>query len=195
MVVAGYTENTPHLFSTMSLVSQLESLLFVSTRPLSIKKIATLLKQSEDDVLNAVTVLQQMCSSERGICLTQNDGQVQLTTNPENATLVADFLKEELSGELRGAALETLSVIVYRSPISRAEIEHIRGVNCGQSLRNLLLRGLIDERKSEHTGEKVYVPAMKFLNHLGVQSVLELENYNKLHSVDIALGVDNSENS
>lgn len=174
----------------MSLTSQLESLLFVATRPLSLKKIAGILSSTEDDVTSSIEELSGLYNAERGMRIVVNDGQVQMTTSSENAALVSEFLKEELSGELKGAALETLSVIVYRAPISKAEIEHIRGVNCTQSLRNLSLRGLIEERKGEHTGERAYVPTIQFLNHLGIQNTKDLPNYEKLHSVDISGSLD-----
>ena len=123
----------------------------------------------------------------RGVQVTVQDDVVQMVSHPDCTDLVAGYLKEEVGGELRGAALETLAVIVYRGPIARHEIEHIRGVNCTQSLRNLLLRGLIDERPSEHKNDKAYVASMQLVNHLGVQSISLLPNYEQLHTIDVTV--------
>jgi chromosome segregation and condensation protein ScpB len=114
----------------------------------------------------------------RGIRLTLFEGQAQFVTSPQHTEVVKDFLKEDISGELTRAALETLAVIAYRGPVTKIEIEHVRGVNCSQSLRNLLIRGLIDS--TEAAGEKKYILTFDFINHIGIQNIKDLPDYDAL---------------
>ena len=88
------------------------------------------------------------------------------------------FVKDELSKDLSGASLETLAVVVYKGPVTRKEIEYIRGVNVSFSLRNLLLRGLI-EKVSSKLDPRIflYTPSILALKYLGVASVAELPGY------------------
>jgi len=106
----------------------------------------------------------------------------QLASHPDNAKLVQLFLKSDITGELTEPALETLTIIAYRGPMTKPEIEQIRGVNCSLILRNLLIRGLIE--KIEH--KKVELPRYQvthdFIRFLGIGSAAELPDYEKLHT-------------
>ena len=105
-----------------------------------------------------------------------------MATNPDNAEVIEQFVHDEAAGELTKAQLETLTVIAYRGPITRPELEQIRGVNCALIIRNLLLRGLIVEK--EDTSQLTTVHALSFeaLRHLGITSPAELVDYVALHT-------------
>lgn len=160
---------------------QLEALLFVSSRPLSVKRLATLLSVSAADVQALIAELSEKWNQEdSGIRLIENNGNVQLMSAPEHAELVAGFLKDETRGELTRPALETLSIIAYRQPVTKPELEQIRGVNCSLILRNLLVRGLILEKEDSTKMAPVYAVSMDFVRLLGLESVQQLPNFAQL---------------
>ncbi len=164
------------------LKSIIESLLFISGDPVEISKIAKVTAAPKPEVENALMILQvEYSSSERGLAIIRKDEKVQIATNPANASFVSQFVKSETQDNLSRAALEALSIISYRSPISRAEIESIRGVNCSFTLRSLLMRGLIEriENPRDNRGY-LYEVSFEFLKKLGVESVEKLPDFEKL---------------
>lgn len=171
----------------MSLTRKIESLLFVASRPISLRKISELLGVSIDETKSAVESLKQSFNTEdRGIQIATHAASVQMVTNPMTAKVVADFLKEERSGELTRPSLETLTIIAYRGPIAKAEIDLVRGVNCTLILRNLMVRGLVTSREDKDAMTTVYEITFDFLRHLGVRDVTELPDYQQL-SQDVRL--------
>lgn len=88
--------------------------------------------------------------------------------------------KDEMAGELTKAQLETLTVVAYRSPVTRPELEQIRGVNCAVILRNLLVRGLIEEKEHATHPIPVYTLSLEAMRHLGMTSTTELPQYAEL---------------
>lgn len=166
----------------MSLLSKIESILFVASKPLSISTLAKSLEKNEVEVEEAVETLRMKYNHEEsGIHLLLDGKNIQFTTNPENGELIRGFLKQEIAGELTKAQLETLTVIGYRGPVSRSEIEQIRGMNCSVILRNLMMRGLIEEQ-SHDTLVPLYTLSFEALSHLGIHSVEELPEYETLHA-------------
>ncbi len=164
------------------LASKIETLLFIAQRPLSLKKIAQLTGESEENVGAALDHLSGIYTKDdRGIILIRHNDQAELATNPAFSDLVKEYTKEEVSGELTRAGLETLTIIAYRGPLTKAQIEQIRGVNCTIVLRNLAMRGYIDTT-SENDGEKIYTTSFDFMRHLGIQSLADLPDYEALHS-------------
>lgn len=166
-----------------NLKSKLESLLFVSGKPIGYKKLAGILKiektQEVADLLNELNAEYQ--SNQRGFRIVFKSDSVQLASAPENAESVQKLVTSELQDELSKAALETLAIIAYRGPISRSEIEMIRGVNCIYILRSLLIRGLITKKSSqEDLRLSVYEASMDLLKHLGLSSVKDMPNYEQL---------------
>ncbi|MBI4426664.1 MAG: SMC-Scp complex subunit ScpB [Candidatus Kerfeldbacteria bacterium] len=165
----------------MKLPGKIESLLFVASKPLTIRKIAELVGADEADVRQAIESLRQLYNIEdRGIQLAQHANSVQLVTNPLSAKIVADFLKDERSGELTRPSLETLTIIAYRGPLPKSEIDLIRGVNCALILRNLMVRGLITAREDRQRMTTLYELSFDFLRHLGIREVRELPDYGRL---------------
>ncbi|EKE19721.1 MAG: segregation and condensation protein B [uncultured bacterium] len=167
------------------IISVIESILFVSGEPikkLKLLKILAIEKEALEDVLNALTEKYQNSSS--GLALITKGEEVQLVSNPENAQFVESLVKNELQDSLSNAAMEVISIIAYRGPISKAEIEAIRGVNCSYTLRNLLLRGLIERNDNPRDSRGyVYVISFDFLKKLGIDDVKKLPEYGIL-SVD-----------
>jgi len=165
----------------MSLKSQIESLLFVAIKPLAIKELATLTNAKTKEIEDALASLEDdYKTGERGLSLIKNNNQYQLTTAPDNAALVQEFLKDETNGELSQPSLEALTIIAYRGPIGKLELEKIRGVNCSLIIRNLLLRGLIEEKYNKAREENFYTVTHDFVRFLGLNSVSDLPEYKKL---------------
>ncbi|MFA5126397.1 MAG: SMC-Scp complex subunit ScpB [Patescibacteria group bacterium] len=164
-------------------ISCLESLLLVTAKPLSFRELANFLKVSENEIKDLVISLENKYNqADSGIHLAVNNKKVQFITNPSNAQILRDYFKDELSGELTNASLETLTIIAYRQPIAKEELEQIRGVNCSLILRNLLIRGLVEVQEEKADLSPKYAVTMDFIKHLGINSVTELPDYEKLNS-------------
>jgi segregation and condensation protein B len=164
----------------VSLASKLESILFAAGKPLRFKHLAEVCGVTIGDVEAVLGELQQRYSQpDGGLNIIIHQGEVALTTNPDNTDLVRQFLKKEELGELTRPQLEALSVIAYRGPITKAELEQIRGVNCSLILRNLQIRGLV-ETVSEEAVIPRYQVTIDFLRFLGVKSAQDLPNYESL---------------
>jgi len=159
-----------------------ESLLFISHKPLSIKELAKLTESSADQVVSVVTELvHHYRERSGGIELLQIGDSYQFATSSDMREVVERLVKHEMTGELTRPSLETLTVIAYRGPISRAELELIRGVNCSIILRNLLMRGLIEATEDKERVTTVYTITFNFLKHLGLQRIEDLPDFEKLN--------------
>lgn len=162
------------------LKSQIQSILFVSAKPVSIKDLAEVLGVDEETVKSAVAEIVAE-NQNSGIVLLAHNNKLQLSSNPENSQVVKKFLSLELRERLTDAALETLAVIAYRQPISKAEIENIRGVNSQYILRQLLIRGLIEKVESASDRRvQLYRTTLEFMQHLGVKDMKELPEFEEL---------------
>ncbi len=167
------------LMDTQKIVSIIDSLLFVSGDPLKISRLSGFLNVPEARVEEALDELDALYKGEgRGLALLRKDGEALLATNPDHAATVARFLESEREGTLSRAALETLSIIAYRGPIGRAGIEAIRGVNSSITLRNLLMRGLVERHGNPDDARGfLYSASFAFLETLGLRSGSELPEY------------------
>lgn len=159
----------------LALDARVEALLFVAEEPPTIAQLARALEVPAEAIEEALNALQERLK-ERGLRLQRHRDRVQLVTAPEAAEDVRRFLGLSGGTRLSMAALETLAIIAYRQPITRAEIEAIRGVNCDGVLRTLLARGLIEEvGRAEGPGRPIlYGTTMLFLQHFGLRSVADL---------------------
>lgn len=170
----------------MTLKSQIESLLFISVKPMGVKDIAGFIKAKPEAIEAALKELEQAyLSEERGLSLVKQNNRYQLTTAADNAELVKKFLQDETSGELSQPSLEALTIIAYRGPISKLELDRIRGVNCSLIIRNLLLRGLIEEKISKNDNEYYYTVTHDFIRWLGLGSVNSLPEYETLNKLSL----------
>lgn len=164
-------------------LSLLESLLFTVGKPLSYKELAVFLEIGESELEKIIATLREKYDKlDSGLRLTITNRKVQMTTDPDNGAALNDYFKAEISGELTRASLETLTIIAYRQPISREELEQIRGVNCSLIIRNLLIRGLIETQEQPGDLAVKYNVTIDFLRHLGISSVDELPDFAKLNS-------------
>ncbi|MCX6779131.1 MAG: SMC-Scp complex subunit ScpB [Candidatus Magasanikbacteria bacterium] len=170
----------------MNLASKIESLLFIAAKPLSFKKLAELMNCEIEEIKEAVEQVKSKYNLEDfGIKVLQEGNEVQMSTHPENSNIIKDYLKDEMTGELTRPSLEALTIIAYRGPITKLELEQIRGVNCSLILRNLLLRGLIKEEMDEARAQNVFSVTFDFLRFLGITETKKLPDYEKLHSHDL----------
>jgi segregation and condensation protein B len=165
------------LIILMNLESRVEAILFFRNEPVTLAELLKLLNESRENLQLAISNLQKEYE-DRGIVIVTDGENYSFGTHPDNSELIENIQKEELSRELGRAGLETLAVILYRGPISRREIDQIRGVNSGFILRTLLIRGLI-ERTESIAGERSfsYKPTLKLLQYLGVSKKEDLPEY------------------
>lgn len=161
----------------MELQALIESLLFVADQPVTAGQLAKALAAEKMAVEEALSALDEVCLREgRGLRLQRKGDRVQLVTLPEAAPYVERFLGLGLSGPLSQAALEALSIVAYRQPVTRAQVEAIRGVNSEGVLRTLVGRGLIEGvGRLEQVGRPIlYGTTFEFLQQFGLRSVDEL---------------------
>jgi segregation and condensation protein B len=164
------------------LASQLESILFVASKSLSFVRLAKALNAPSEELGAALQILEEKYNREgSGVKLLKNNDEYQLVSSPENREVAEQFLKAEISGELTRPQLETLTVISYCGPITKPELEQIRGVNCSLIIRNLMMRGLVKELDDLTVLVPTYQVTIDYLRHLGLNSVNELPNYAELH--------------
>lgn len=167
----------------MELLGTLEALLFVVSKPMSMKQLAKELQVIDGKIVEAVETLQAKYNGpDSGIHLLVSDEQVQMATNPDAQEVTSRFVKKEVTGELTRAQLETLTVVAYMGPITRPELEQIRGVNCSVILRNLSIRDLIVEVKGANALMPSFQLSMNALAHLGIQDPNQLPSYLDLHN-------------
>ncbi len=173
--------------SLVKLKAQLESLLLAAGKAVAYDKLAQVLKVTTTEIITAIDELQKDYSARAaGLRLTITSREVALVTNPDYAPEVMELTQQEEMGELTRPQLEALSVVAYRGPISKAELEQIRGVNCSLILRNLQIRGLVQEVSGSGSGDLTrYEVTMDFLKHLGLASCHDLPNYQELSSHEI----------
>jgi segregation and condensation protein B len=152
-----------------------EAILFVSPEPITAAQISTLLNITPREVKNALDELESHYQG-RGIRLQYHKNKIQITSAPEAAHVLESMLELETTSTLSQAALETLSIIAYQQPITRPQIDSIRGVNSDGVLRTLLNKGLIDDvGRAEGPGRPIlYSTTTEFLKHFGLSSYDEL---------------------
>jgi segregation and condensation protein B len=153
----------------------LESLLFVADEAVPVDRLATILEIDLPEVEGALVELQQEYQA-RGLRIQQKRQRVQIVTAPEASPYIQRFLGLELTGRLSPAALETLAIVAYRQPVTRAQIEDIRGVNSDSVLRTLVNRGLIEEvGRLEQAGRPIiYGTTFEFLQQFGLSRLDDL---------------------
>lgn len=167
-------DNT-HSDNDLSLTARLESLLFVAPTEVTIAQLATALEVSTSKVEACLAELESQYAT-RGLRLQRHRGMVQITTAPGLASLIERFLGLESDGRLSRASLETLAIVAYEQPVTRPEIEAIRGVNSDGVLKNLLSKGLIQELgRVERPGRPIlYGTTPFFLQHFGFSRLEDL---------------------
>jgi segregation and condensation protein B len=162
------------------LISKLEAILFVSNKPLTAKELAKFVSVPENDITTALNSMLEQRKND-GLVLLEASGTYQLATHPAHAEIIKNFLNADLRETLTEATVEVLAIIAYRQPISKSEIEAIRGVNSQYSLRALLMRGLIEKVPNPHDARGfLYQVTTEFMQHLGLTSINDLPEFDKL---------------
>ncbi len=174
-------EPPPHLPPTepLSLESLMESLLFVAEGPVPVARLAEALEVSQRETETALDQLTQTYK-HRGLSVQRLRDKVQLTTTPAAADKVQRFLGLAATTPLSRAALETLAIIAYQQPVTRPQIEAIRGVNSDGVIKNLLSKGIIEEvGRTDGPGRPVlYATTPEFLQYFGLTSLADLPSLN-----------------
>lgn len=169
------------------MIGALEAVLFVSGEPLSFARIEKTLDVTATELSELISALREKLAHDdaTGLQVIVHNKSVSLATKSLHAGLIEQLTKAALQETLSRAALEVLAIIAYRAPIARVEIEAIRGVNCSFTLRNLLLRDLI-ERIGNPTDSRgyLYQPTFKFLQSLGLSSIGDLPDFEALRNDD-----------
>jgi segregation and condensation protein B len=163
----------------MSLDQRLEAILFAGAKPYSIKRIAEITDKASKDVEAGLKALEERLS-ETGLMMQRSGNEVQIVTKPEFAEDVKNVVREEAMGELTRASLEALTILAYRGPLTRPELEQIRGVHSSIIIRNLMLRGLVEEKEDRRLGQSTYAVTFDFIRHLGLKSLEDLPKYEEL---------------
>lgn len=164
----------------MDLSAQLEAILFWKGEPVAIKRLAEILQKTPEDVATAARALQDSLKN-RGLTIVRKEDELMMGTSPEISAVIESLTKEELVRDLGKAGLETLSIILYRGPASRSDIDYIRGVNSQFIVRNLLVRGLIEKVTNPKDSRSfLYKPSFELLSYLGLNRLEDLPEYQKV---------------
>lgn len=161
-----------------------ESILFMHGTPVTwarLEKICEITRHELQDIVESLRTSYEERSA--GLRILVVEDRIQMVTHPDCAEVIEKFKRRDLTGELSNAALEVLAIVAYRGPLSKPDVEAVRGVNCAFTLRNLLLRGLVervDHPRDQRT--KLYRTTIDLVRSLGYQTIEELPYYNELVS-------------
>jgi segregation and condensation protein B len=165
------------------LLNHIEALIFCSPSPSKVADLKACLSEMfnadvpEEDIINAIQKLEEKYQSDDfSFQLNKGGGGYQFLTKPAYQTSIGIMLKQQSKKRLSTSAMETLSIIAYKQPISKTEVENIRGVNCDYAIQKLLDKGLIEIRgKAETIGRPMlYGTSAKFMEYFGINDINEL---------------------
>jgi len=170
--------------SQNNLLSQIEAIMLVANRAVSLKELSTSLGEKLNIIQSGLQELSDRYEvNDYGFRLIKSGTNYQLVSAGKYADLLKKFLKLDNVSELSQASLEALTVIAYRGPVSKLEIERIRGVNCSLIIRNLLIRGLIEENFDKQKNENYYQLTLDFIRYLNLNKIEDLPDYDRLHNL------------
>lgn len=164
-------------------MSLIEALLFVSGEKMSVGKLSKITGVKNGDIEKALFQLQlRLKQDKQGIQLLKFGNKVQLVAANEWSAFVGKIIKEALHDDLTSAALETLAIVAYASPITKLAVDNIRGVDSSFTLRSLIVRGLIERMRIKGGREQYrYKPSLDFFKHLGLSKQEDLPDYEKYY--------------
>jgi segregation and condensation protein B len=170
------------------LKSAIEALLFVSNNPLSVDRLQDIFEETQPERIEIQIKSLSHEYDERGagIMLTEVAGGYQLATRPENVSWIRKFKSVKVSAKLSKPALETLAIVAYKQPITRMEIEAIRGVNIGGIMRNLMERRLVKivGKKDVPGKPMMYGTTLEFLQHFGLKDLSALPTLKEFQELE-----------
>lgn len=169
-------------YTIHQLSSLLESIFFVCGEPVTRKKLEKLTQCSKEDLDSALVELESRYESKKsGLSLVEKDDTLILVTKSRNAPIIEKLVRKDIDTPLSSNLMEVLSVVAYRAPVSKQEIDYIRGVNSLSALRNLMIRGLIERiDHPENNKTFLYRPTSLFLESIGLTSLKKLPDYDEL---------------
>lgn len=180
----------------------IEGLLFYKSAPQKKQTILKLFEITEEELATAISTLQSRLESGATRLIETTD-EIQLVTAPELAPIIETLRKSELKADIGKAGAETLAIILYQEPITRAEIDRIRGVNSSFILRNLMIRGLVARTHNKSRGGFEFTISPSLLAHLGITHKGQLpdfstianalENFSAEAKVDAEMDLDMTE--
>lgn len=154
----------------------LEALLFYKSAPVRKQDAAAAIGISLDELVEHLKTLQARLGNS-ALTLIETRDEIQLVTSPEVTPFIEAVRRDELRTEIGKAGAETLAIVLYKEPISRADIDRIRGVNSSMTIRNLLTRGLITKQKNRHNGQMMFSITPELLSYLGIEKKQDLPDY------------------
>lgn len=159
-------------------------ILFVAGNPVSVSELSRLLEISAEEIADEIKVIEPELE-KLGLVITKaatsGGASYQMSTAAEVSAVVKTFLQTQLREKLTEAAIETLAIIAYKQPVSRAEIESVRGVNSQYILKLLLQRGLVEKIPSKNDARVLlYQTTHEFLQHLGIKNISELPSFEEI---------------
>ena len=159
-------------------IRMIEAVLFISSGSIPSEQLAKFLEISQDDLAALIEQINTELETEHGLRIMTHNKRVQMTTVPDLAPMLEEFLGLEITTTLSRAALESIAIIAYKQPVTRPQIDEIRGVNSDGVVRTLLSRGLIQEMgRAETLGKPIlYGTTEDFLHYFGLRSLEELPN-------------------
>ncbi len=173
-VEGAATDQLAHLFDPAALARAIEAILMVVDEPVTELTLASVLEVTVDQVVDALELLVPSYE-DRGFTLKAINGGWRFYSNPDCSAVVEKFVLDGQQNRLTQAALETLAVIAYRQPVSRARVSAIRGVNVEAVMKTLITRGLVEEYGVENeTGAILYKTTSYFLERLGLNALTDL---------------------
>lgn len=165
-----------------SIKSKIESLLFISAKPMTVNQLADILKVDKKEIIkSAGELLEVYKNNQSGMQIINDGAKYQMVSSAENAKVIQEFIKDETTGELSKPSLEALTIVAYRGPVSKIDLDRIRGVNCALILRNLLIRGLVDGKFDKKKNETYYTVTFDFIRFLGLNNINDLPDYARLN--------------
>jgi len=182
-VMSEYAAETP----LSAVARSVEAVLFVATQPVGTKELASVTGVNEEQVISALNEIKERYRKCHGLCLLNIAGGWSMATSPEQEEVVAMFRDVALTQRIRlsKAALESLAVIAYSQPVTRAEIEEIRGVRCERVLDTLLRHGLIKVagRRKGSGSPLLYRTTDSFLSLFGLGSISDLPTMEEMQDI------------
>lgn len=168
----------------------LEAILFYRGEPVTVADLAHAAETTPEKVRKALASLSTKLETT-GLRLVREGDHAALATAPDAAEVIAELRREELEGPLGKAGLETLAIVIYQGPVSRADIEYVRGVNCTAILRSLTMRGLIERIENPGGRGYAYRATTSLPAALGVASLKDLPAYGEMKA-EIQAVIDSS---
>lgn len=177
----------------MKISGYIEAILFTKGEPVKIEELMSMLSIDRDQIEEALVELEQHLSSG-GIRLMRTDDLVTLATAPEATERIIDLEKKELGLGIGNAGMEVLTIVLYASPVSRRQIDYIRGVNSSSVIKKLVMKGMIERKRSQSGQAFIYIPTPDMMSFLGLTKIEDMTNYQTLRERFLGiLGLEESE--